>query len=441
MSTPGAGLLALLASALSLSTPAHGDEWQFDTVHMISGRVLKGLVLEETPGGIRFSCIDHRVGEPPAAFVTPIKRSEIDHIDRLSPEERRRLQSLLKELQPATEEERMQKLHLEPASPGYEIPGAISYRSGFFVLVGNVGEQILRRAAVRLEKIYQAYARYLPPRLTASQPTTILIVQPLEYQALLQRRRRSFLNPAYYDCSQNEVLCACELHQLKQDLARACQEHGQMLARLDQQRNLVERQFAGRVKSERLAEIKRDKNAIEHKDTENKQVFRNAEGRFYQILYHEAFHSYLANYVYDPSETAMPHWLNEGLAQIFETAVVEGDELVISCPAPNRPRQFREGWRNHALPDLEALLLSGPKEFQVSHSSDQHVSDKYYLTSWAVAYYLTLGCKKLGTPAMDHYVVSLKNGTNPVEAFKTLVDQSLPEFKAALLRFKWNRDP
>jgi Protein of unknown function (DUF1570) len=428
-------LLGFLLAALAGSPQAHAGEWKFDTIHMKSGRQLKGLLQEETPDLVRFSRIEHRVGEPPRPIFAEISRSEIASIERLSPEERRALQALVKELQPATEEDRMQKLHLEPAPAACDIPGAQCYRSAFFLLVANVDDEILRRSAVRLEKIYQAYARYLPPRRPASQPTTILIVQPVTlYQTLLKARGRTFLNPAYYDCSRNEVLCACELQQLKEDLARACQQHREMRARLEEQRKLVERRFIGKVRKDRLEEIRQDLEAINLKDKQNESVFEKAAMRFYQILYHEAFHSYLANYVYAPSQTAVPHWLNEGLAQVFETAVVEGDELVVSRPDSHRLKQLRAGWKKNSLADLEMLLLSGPKDFQVSHASDQHISDEYYLVSWAAAYYLAFGCKKLGTPAMDQYVTCLKTGMNPVEAFKTLVQQPLSDFKAGLER-------
>jgi hypothetical protein len=405
---------------------------------MKSKRTLKGLLLEETPSLVRLAVIEHRAGEEPKPILTPIARNEIDHIERLAPEDRRRLRNLLKELQPATEDQRMQSLRLTAAPANCGIKGAVSYRSAFFVLVGNVHEDIFRRAAVRLEKIYQAYARYLPPRVAGPQPTTILIVQPLaEYQALLERRGRRFLNPAYYDCSRNEVLCACELQQLEEKLTQTAEEHRQLRARLAEQEKLVRRQFIGKVLHERLTEIDQSRAAIRKKDEDNKRVFGKAARRFYQILYHEAFHSYLANYVYEPDKADVPHWLNEGLAQIFETAVVEGDELIVDRPDADgeRYRQVMAALQRHSLPDMEALLLSGPKQFQVGHTSNQRVSDQYYLMSWAVACYLTFGCQKLSTPAMDQYVAVLKSGTNPVEAFKTLVDQPLPVFEKALQHY------
>ena len=74
-------------------------------------------------------------------------------------------------------------------------------------------------------------------------------------------------------------------------------------------------------------------------------------------------------------------------------------------------------------------------QFQVSHASDQHVSDEYYLASWAVAYYLTFDRKKLGTAQMDEYVASLRNGTNPIAAFRTLVDEPLGQFEGHLKRY------
>jgi hypothetical protein len=64
----------------------------------------------------------------------------------------------------------------------------------------------------------------------------------------------------------------------------------------------------------------------------------------------------------------------------------------------------------------------------VAHAGDQQVSDRYYLASWALAFYLTFERKLLGTKALDDYVASLKRGTDPLAAFRTLVGQPLDEF-------------
>jgi hypothetical protein len=102
--------------------------------------------------------------------------------------------------------------------------------------------------------------------------------------------------------------------------------------------------------------------------------------------------------VYPRSEGEVPRWLNEGLAQIFESAIFEAGELRVGRADPKRVAALREMKKNE-LPLVE-LLRSGPKQFQVEHAGDREVSDRHYLTSWALAYYLTFDRKILGTKAL-----------------------------------------
>jgi len=57
------------------------------------------------------------------------------------------------------------------------------------------------------------------------------------------------------------------------------------------------------------------------------------------------------------------------------------------------------------------------------------VSDRYYLASWALAFYLTFDRNLLGTPALDHYVAQLKRGTDALQAFRELTGQPLAAFE------------
>src|SRR5262249_55617728 len=153
-------------------------------------------------------------------------------------------------------------------------------------------------------------------------------------------------------------------------------------------------------------------------DERNNKAFESATQRLFRTLYHEAFHAYLAAYVYPPQETAVPRWLNEGLAQIFETAIVEAGELRVGHAEATRLDKVQSAVRKDALVPLAALLQSGAKQFVVAHASDRQVADRHYLASWALAFHLTFERRLLGSEAMDRYVQSLRRGRDPLEAFR-----------------------
>src|SRR5262249_34471954 len=140
----------------------------------------------------------------------------------------------------------------------------------------------------------------------------------------------------------------------------------------------------------------------------------------------------LGNFVYPPKEARVPYWLNEGLAQIFETALVEANELRVGHVDKVRlPKVQALASRGELVPVAD-LLKAGPKQFHVNHPNSPRLADRYYLTSWALAFYLLVKQQALAAPKkLDQYVQSLKGGTDPLKAFQELVGKPVPAFQIA----------
>src|SRR5262249_22197633 len=117
------------------------------------------------------------------------------------------------------------------------------------------------------------------------------------------------------------------------------------------------------------------------------------------------------------------------------TAILEGGELRVGHADPARLARAQASLKANGLIPIAELLRSGPKQFVVGHANDQAVSDQYYLTSWAVAFYLTFGLEKLRSPEMTRYVQNLKAGGNSESAFSGLVGRPLGEFETAFLEY------
>ncbi len=312
---------------------------------------------------------------------------------------------------------------------------ALVYESTHFRLLSNGRQEVLHLAAMELEQVYAAYARTLPPRTMAAQPTTILLVRSIpEYQNLLRDQGRNFFNPAFYDIARNQVVCGSDLQRLGDELESSRVVHARLLAELEERKTEMQ-QIYKKVPPELLTPITQAQNRIKWTEKRNKAAFAMAKQRLFQRLYHEAFHAYLANFVYPPAEAEVPLWLNEGLAQIFETAIFEVGELRIGHADKDRLDAVNAALKSSTLLSVTELLRSGPGQFQVARSSAQLVADRHYLASWALAFHLTFERKVLGGKAMDAYVRSLKRGTDPLQAFQDLVGQPLPEFEKAYLHY------
>jgi hypothetical protein len=384
-----------------------------------------------------------------------LPRPEIDRLELLGDEDRaalrRRLDALkreraalaasLKALGPdgKAPAEAVDRLDLRavpwPAAPRGE---ALEYRSAHFRLVTNAGEGLAWLAATRLEQVYAAYARTLPPRVEKAAPTTVLLTRsPADYQALARARGHDLLNPAFYDGARNEVVCGSDLEHLGDELERVRRHHEKLRKELkDREADLV-RVYKGRknVPPELLRPLAEAAQKIDATEGRNARAFAHAQERLFRRLYHEAFHAYLANFVYPGRDGEVPRWLNEGLAQIFETAIVEVGELRVGHADPERLEELRRALARGTLLPLADLLRSGPKQFQVAHAGDRQASDRYYLASWAMAFYLTFDRKLLGTRALDDYVRAPRRGENAPAAFRALVGQPLPQFEKEYLQY------
>ena len=135
--------------------------------------------------------------------------------------------------------------------------------------------------------------------------------------------------------------------------------------------------------------------------------------------------------------------MNEGLAQVFETAVVEAGELRADSPDHDRllrVKDWLKGKSGDRLVPLSELLSNGKESFLASHTDQKAASNRAYLTSWALAYYLTFDRRVIGTADFKKYLVAVNSDSDPKQAFATLVGKDLNAFEkdwhAYLLRLQ-----
>jgi hypothetical protein len=425
------GFSLLLLAADTSTSP----EWKYEVVYLKNGRTLQGLVESESPVEIRMQCIRRAPGRPTVRIFTTIPAVDVVRVKHLVAADREVLVGRLKALDPTGdgERQRMEELALQAVPlPWNKDQMGFRYASDQFVLISSADEEIVRRAAVRIEEIYVAYTRYLPPVRAGGTPTTILLAQSMaEYQGLLRSRGQSLFNPAIYDPARNEIVCASELQKLGDELRQLKKIHDQVRIELNKREAEVARQLRGEPRERLRQEILANRQRLFRADQNNDKVFRTLTRRLFQTLYHEAFHAYLATYVHSPTDSEIPRWLNEGLAQVFESAVVEGGELRVGHADPERLQQAQTALRAGSLVPLGDLLRTRGQSFQLVHATDRATSDRIYLTSWAMAMFLTFDRRVLDTPELDRYLKALKSGVSPETAFSQLVNQTIPECEKA----------
>ena len=435
--------LALMVAALPTASTADDEkpppvEWKFDVLYHRNGAVFRGVILEESPAGVRFQNVRRQAGRPTVVFSTTFARGEIARIEKLSDADRAALRARLEEIDSSgqSERQRMEQLELEPVAWGGRPGGGRRYQSDYFTLESDAREGVVRLTAVRLEQIYAAYARYLSPRAKDRPPTVVVLFRDrTEYEAFLKERGHTFVNLAYYNPSAHRIVCYSDLDKLDEDLVRKRQQRQETRKELDRHEAILLRLYKGTKDLARHIQPIRDMRALlDQAERRNSLLLDEAARQLFAVLYHEAFHAYLSGSVYPPPGPEPPRWLNEGLAQIFETAIVEAGELRLGHADKDRLARAKVAGRQETLVPIADLLRAEARQFQAAHAGDRQATGQYYLTAWATAFHLTFERRLLGSTALDEYVRAAATG-DPRATFEALVGCPLAEYEQELRRY------
>jgi hypothetical protein len=430
-----------LAAVPTLAGPPATSDWAFDVLKLKNGVVHKGLLLEDGPAGVRFQIIRRLPGRPTVWLTVAFKKDDVLKLEKLTDEQRAALKAKLEEIDPSPEAEarRADKIDLTIVDWNGKKKSGLRYESDFFTLVSDAPEEVVRRAAYRLENVYAAYARFLPPRYPGGAPTVIQVYQSFDAYQKAVPGGAGLQNPAFYDPAANRVVCGTDLKKLGDELARFRGETKPFLDELAKQEAEVMRLYGKKPELERhLKPLREQRTEVEKAAKANEAAFERATRQLFQTLYHEAFHAYVGNFVYPPGVKGpsdcpgeLPRWLNEGMAQVFETALFEAGELRIGHADRNRLEKAHDLLAKKELPAIKDVLGAGRDVFVVNHAGKRPAADRMYVATWALASYLMFDRRVLGTAALDDFVKAVCAGSEPVKAFETLVGQPVGELEPA----------
>jgi hypothetical protein len=224
------------------------------------------------------------------------------------------------------------------------------------------------------------------------------------------------------------------LRKLGEELNKVRLQHEQQLATLKKYEDDLRKLYKQPAELERhLKTVREERARVSKAERENDAAFDKAAQRPFALLYHESFHAYVANFAYPAATGELPRWLNEGLAQIFETAILEAGELRVGHADPDRLARAQSLRKASGLVPLTELLKSGKESFVALHSDQKAAADRTYLTSWLVAFHLTFAMRVLGTERFDTYISAA--GRDPVGAFEALVGRDAAGYESELLSF------
>lgn len=417
---------------------------------MLDGRVYTGLIDSEDDAWINLAQIQRAPGRPMHVVIRPIERQRAALVVRLAGPQHDELRKRLEEFihRASIEAGRMDAVSLAPIEEG-----GLSFRhyhGHWFSLDSTVDETTTRRIIVRTEQVFLAYRQVLPPRLDVARPLRLLVfASPEEYHAYLERLGLKINNGACYLQQENLVVAGSDVARFAAELAKVNAQHEQLRRELEELEKRVQqrlkdlsqqlqkdgtnkRDTARLLKAEKrkaLEQLDQKEKEIGRFDRENSQLFDKVTRQMFTRLYHEAFHAYLENYVFPYDRYSVPLWLNEGLAVLFESGLVESDTLRIDAPNAAALRGLKEDLTaGHPL-ELATLLAADRGAFAQPSDTLNSPSDRYYLYAWGLAYYLTFEKHLLGSEALDRYVEPAVGELSPVARFERLTGTPLAQFE------------
>jgi len=324
-----------------------------------------------------------------------------------------------------------------------------------FVIEANTDEDFLRKAAHRLRKVFDAYKRHFGVDRNEAERVRVVIFNSMgQYYASIDHAVK---NPAFYAPDLKLVAAGCDVaayravidnirehhakltEQLKAEQARIDKARAEVRAIVDKYHKQLH--TAGKTTSRgraimdliRRAErrwqihvmklekpLKDIRREIGELNRRNERVFDERARHMLRMLYHEGFHAFLDQFLFDEKLVKkVPRWLNEGLAQYFEEARVEGSRLVLGQENRRKIAFLRKARREGKLVPMAKMLTAGAEDYLVKDTSDLEKSTKHYLQAWCLIHLLgEKGRLKKGT--LDAFVRAMAGGADPIKALPAL---------------------
>jgi len=417
-----------------------GTDAPLDVIYLRNGHSFKGVILQEEEDTVHFRQVVRLPGKPTFALDVVFFRNEIAAIERTSPENRSAWLRKLDKLDPRGEKDRVRRRQLalekEESNDGRVF---WKYRDRWFTLVADLSnEELVRRVIVRLQDMFEAMHEYLGTRQTSPRTLIIRLFRSKEfYQLSLKERNLSVVNPAVYLPERSEILVLAEWERLAEEYSKLRVKHDMQLRELERYEKQIRQHYHGQPSRAILEKINSLRSQLQRFDKENEAILDRQVQPLLQLCYHEAFHAYLDIYLFAGEAKSVPRWLNEGLAQIFETAIVETGEIRIGHVDTERLKQVQQLLRKKELPTLAELLQSESRHFLANHRFEDYISNRYFVASWALTYFLLFGVHiregDIGNASTPQRIIQLLEKlaaeSDRVKVLETWTGRPLPELE------------
>ncbi|MEI6239963.1 MAG: hypothetical protein WCR51_06215 [Planctomycetia bacterium] len=444
-------VVALIAVGVRADEPASDRvgllvPWRVERITLGDGRALEGLVVDDTNDAddIGFVEVVRRPGRPMHLVSRRLPARSIVSIERLPDAEHAILAARIEAVRAGGRAEREAAVALQLTRRGEQ--GPWRYDGPRFTLESSAGQSLTRQAIVRLESLLDAFESLVPTAPAASRRLAVrLCGSQAEYTRLQGVEGIKVGNPAFYLPQRALLVAGSDVTAVLEQASLAGDDLDATAARqraLDAEvaaglRVLAAELEAQGIPASQRAEVvartrarwQREKSAtlaaVEQARKENAAHVDRTRDAFFTSLAHEAWHAY-ADLRFGP-RGGLPAWLDEGLAQVFETGLLEAGELRLDAPDPRRLATLAAALETERQAPLDGLLTVGERQFRVGHGTPAATSRQAYLLAWGVAYDLVLGAPALSVTSIE----AAAGMGDDVARFERLVGMPIADYETA----------
>lgn len=430
--------------------------WKLEAIELKDGRRLEGLIAAPPADAADEDVFFVQVVRPPGRpmyLITwgPLAAERVLHFQRLQADEHDRLADRIHAFR-ADRERRINAettIDLSRADEGEPW----KYAANEFVLESTADPGVTREAALRLTQVFGALETLVPPMVAQGPPTTVRLCGTIaEYRGQQEALGIRVANPAFFVPARRLLVAGSDMSALVSQRRTAAAANAMAARRLE----VLDRQLGERLKAlaadlERqgvpaaqradvvqkartrwLLERTADEARIEAADRENEAHVAAARRSFYARLAHEAWHAYAETRLRLPDAPGLPPWLDEGLAQVVESAPLEAGELRLDAADQSRLAALQALLRDGAAPPLADILRADAAAFIAGHAAATEASGRAYLVAWGLAFDLAVAEPLLTPRAIA--ALSRSAGGDAVARFEQLTGMPLDRFEPAWRR-------
>lgn len=134
-----------------------------------------------------------------------------------------------------------------------------------------------------------------------------------------------------------------------------------------------------------------------------------------RTLQHEGFHQFAWNHL-GPN---LPTWMNEGLAQYFEDAVILDHGMELGLADPDRVALVRDALKFRWSVHLDELMAMNSNQWTSTLRHDTDRSELLYAQAWSIVYYMIHGDDGRYVGSFEVYLRLLSEGHPHEHAFRS----------------------